>query len=200
MSAAMAWPALAWLSWVSLLPLFLAIRFLPPLQALLAGGLWGLSLFVFAVAGFPTGVSPSVASLLLLTAVPGLYALAAGLVTRWIGYSAVVVAFGWIGVEFALQPLGLRHGLLAGTQAGGPVFAVVGKLLGYFLAAFVIALVNASLVSAIDHVRISASRQGLRIQSDQSQRCLAPQTSRSFGRFALRPSQPRAPPRCWLSP
>ena len=50
-TAALRNPALHWLAWISLLPLFQVIRTLRLPIAAPAGGLWGGSVFLFAVVG-----------------------------------------------------------------------------------------------------------------------------------------------------
>ena len=63
----------SWLGWVSLLPLFVAIRWLSPWRAMLCGALWGVSLYGFSAYAVTAGIQPSVLSVLLLVLVPGLY-------------------------------------------------------------------------------------------------------------------------------
>ncbi len=159
MTAAMQSPTLWWLGWVTLLPLFLAIRVLTPAPALAAGAIWGSSLFLFA--GFSDGalLDPSLRSLLLLTVIPGIYACVGSHVTRRVGFNPLLLAVGWMGVELALQPLGLHHGLLAGTLGGEGLFVrTVGFLAGYVLVAFIIAYVTASLLSVLSDICVSAPR------------------------------------------
>ena len=50
MSVAVRSDACAWPAWISLLPLFWAIRTLSPFKATLCGALWGLCLYTFATA------------------------------------------------------------------------------------------------------------------------------------------------------
>jgi hypothetical protein len=61
------------MGWLSLLPLFIAIRVLRPLLALACGALWRGCLFAFCVAADRTAVSGNLASLTLLTAIPAIY-------------------------------------------------------------------------------------------------------------------------------
>lgn len=183
-----------WLGWVALLPLFASIRVLSPIHALLAGGLWGLSLFVSAVAATNASIAPSATSLVLLCLVPALYTFLGARLTRQVGFSPYLLALGWVGVELALRPLGLRHGLLAATQGDGWIIRLVGSLAGYALVAFVVAYVNAVLLSVLSRVPVSSAGQ-------RFVRGLSPSVGRGFvtegwhGLFHLiRPAQPRAPP------
>ena len=59
----------------------------------------------------------------------------------------------------ALLPLGLRGGLLGGTQADGLLFGLIGNFLGYVFVAFVVAWVSALLLSLLGAVRWSLPAQ-----------------------------------------
>ncbi len=144
---------LPWLGWVTLLPLFVAIRRLTPRAAMLAGGVWGLSLLASTTVLLDTAVSLSPVSAALMLAVPAIYVGLGSRLTRRIGFSPFVLAVGWIAVEFALTPLGLRHGLLAGTQGGGSLVQTVGGFLGYVFVAFIIAYASGMFVAAIGLLR-----------------------------------------------
>ena len=184
-----------WLGWVTLLPLLLAIRLLPPLRALIAGSFWGVCFYVLSLIGGEPAFAPGLRSFALLGAIPGLYAGLGSIITRRAGFSPYLLALGWIGVEFALQPLALHNGLLAGTQGDGLLVRVVGNLTGYFLVAFLVAYVSAALLSAISEVcvRVPASRFVRRSGSSQARYC--PPFELPIGLFDfIRPLQPRAPP------
>lgn len=141
-----------WLGWVALLPLFFAIRVLSPLPALLSGSFWGLSFFAASSLAGGDHVVPSFGSFLLLTTIPGLYAGLCCRITRRVGFSPLMLGLGWVAVEFALSPLSLHHGLLAGTIGDGLLVRLVGNLTGYVLVAFIVAYVTASLLSMLTHV------------------------------------------------
>ena len=190
-------PECAWLRWFAfggLLPLFVAIRVLRPGRAMFAGALWGLALYVFCVAVFDTGISTGFSSIGLLTAIPAIYAFLAANLTRWIGFSPFVLGVSWMGVELAFEPLGLHTGLLAGTQGDGTLINWMGGALGYVLVAFVVALINAALVSAVARVRISNAIPHNAVRSAPSGTRLVPQTYSCFPLLVIPPSQPRAPP------
>lgn len=152
MALALRAPDARWLGWVTLLPLFLAIRVLAPGYALLAGGCWGLCLSIFTSAGGDAALAPSIRSFALLTAIPGIYAFLGSVITRRVGFSPLLLALGWVGVELALQPLALHNGLLAQTQGNGLVIRAIGNIAGYVLVAFLLAYVNASLLEMLTGV------------------------------------------------
>ena len=117
------------------------------------------------------------------------------MLTRRVGFSPYLMALGWIGVELALRPLGLHHGLLAGTQAdGGFVIRAIGSFSGYVVVAFLVAYINASLLSVLSEVRVSLSTPRLVASSAEPRRLVVPvDLICRLSRFPCI-SQPRAPP------
>lgn len=200
MAQAMEGPGRWWLGWVALLPLFLSIRVLAPMGAALAGSVWGAALFVFATVATDTLVAPSVASFALLTAVPALYAFVGARLTRQIGFSPFLLALGWVGVEFALRPLGLRYGILATTQGDGLVLRAIGSFAGYALVSFLVAYVNAALLSVLAFVPkgLSATRLTRGTGSESRPIDWLDVDLGRLGRIA--PSRPRAPPAVAVTP
>ena len=184
----------AWLGWFALLPFFVVIRQWRPLQAMFAGGLWGLCLYLFSVVQPGAVFTSSIVSLLLLTAIPASYAAGGAWLTRWIGFNPLVLGVAWMGVELALEPLGLRAGLLGGANTDSPLLHWVHQALGYVFAAFLAALVNASLVSLLSAARLPRPlfRHLIRLEDGKATPSL--RTSVCLPRYAIRPSQPRAPP------
>lgn len=148
-----------WLGWITLLPLFLSIRVLVPLEAMVAGGLWGLLLAAFSAHGKDASLVPGFASYAMLTLVPALYAAAASRVTRRVGFHPLLLGLGWVGVELLLQPLTIRNGLLAATQGDGLAIRVIGHVGGYLCVAFLVAYVNASLLEMLSAVVPVGSRR-----------------------------------------
>ncbi len=185
-----------WFGWVVLLPLFVSIRVLPPVKAMLAGAFWGLCLcIVFSVIhSTDNAAAPSVESLILLTAIPGLYCYLWARLTRQIGFSPCLLAVGWMGVELALSPLGLRSGLLAGTQGRGLVLHWIGNFAGCALIAFLVAYICASVFEAITRVSVGAGVRRFVFGSHDGPGRLFPQGSLSVLFDLIRPAQPRARP------
>jgi apolipoprotein N-acyltransferase len=185
--------ALTITAWFGLLPLFLAVRILNPREALIAGGFWGACLFAALVALGQSFAVSAPLSLLLLATIPALYTCLGARLTRWTGFHPLLLGLGWVGVELALEPLGLRDGLLAGTQGDGFVFQALGSTLGYGFIAFLIALVNALLLSVLHELPM----QGALLFSgpDQSPEPLLTRDGLEWSSpFFLRCVQPRAPP------
>jgi apolipoprotein N-acyltransferase len=194
MSVAMSSPEHWWLGWTTLVPLFCAIRWLTPYRAYLAGGLWGLSLFLFAGLLDGSAVSANFISLLALTAVPAFYAGCGACLTRRVGFSPYLLALGWIGVELILQPLGLRHGLLGATQENGMTLQVVGSFSGYLVVAFIVAYVNALLFTVLSTVQIGGAVGRRMAVRSRGPRSIVPIDVPSCLSYLLQPSHPRAPP------
>jgi apolipoprotein N-acyltransferase len=194
-AVALARPGAWWLTWFALLPLFLAIRVLPPVRALIAGAVWGLWVFIFSVLAVETTVAPTARSLALLVAIPAIYTCLAALLTRWIGFVPLVLAYGWMGVEFALAPLGLRGGLLGSAHSDGLLGDSVGRLLGYVFVAFVLASANASVLAVLTNARVVIpSPRSLGAFTGSPRACFSSQISFFVQFLAPHQACPRAPP------
>ena len=224
MAVATAPPNRSWLGWFTLFPLFVAIRVQRPLRAMLSGAVWGFSLYAFLSAGVATLGEPEAwrlslyeglfstitasqggmdagwlihglpAPLLLFTVVPALSGLLGAALTRWIGFSPFVLGVGWMGVELALAPLGLRYGVLGATQTDAWFFPAVGHLLGYVFVAFLAAYVSALLVTVLTRVAVSCSDDSRCFNAGRRASALFPQTFRCFPFYVIPACQPRAPP------
>lgn len=194
MALAIESPKYVWLGWVTLLPLFYAIRVLPPLRAMVSGTFWGACVFLASLASARTQIAPSLASLALLSLIPGAYCSFGAAMTRRIGFSPYLLALCWIGVEFALRPLGLHCGLLAGTQGDGMVVRVVGSFAGYVLVAFLVAYFNAALLSAIADVYVPAGSRRPLLRGASPIHKIFINDSIVQLRDLIRIGQPRGPP------
>lgn len=183
-----------WLGWITLLPLFLAIRVLRPGQAFLAGGFWGLCLAIFSSTGSGAPLALTLRSGLLLSAIPALYALLGSVITRRIGFSPLLLGLGWVGVELALQPLALHNGLLAHTQGNALVMRAVGALSGYIIVAFLVAYVNASIVEMLTNVCDVSGTRRLVNHADDFPRTIFTLDLPSYWIHCPTPAHPRAPP------
>lgn len=186
-------PQYSWLGWVSLLPLLQAARVLSPVCAFGAGFFWGAS-FLAASLALGAQIEFNVGSAAILTLCPALYGCLGAWLTRRVGFSPYLLALGWVGVELCLRPVGLHHGLLAGTQGDGMLIRVAGNFAGYFLVAFIVAYINASLLSVIH--KVAGGSIGVRILASSGGlpgRLISLNTPFIASRV-LCVSQPRAPP------
>ena len=199
MAVAIESSAHAWLAWLALLPLLFVIRLWRPTAAILGGALWGLLIFLFSAIQPAAAITPTVQSLVLLAAIPAIYAGVGAAVTRWIGFNPFVLGFAWMGAELALGPVGLRTGLLGAAQGDGTILHWIGGALGYVLAAFVIAAGSASLVCVLSAARLSIPQFRRRTRFADREVLPASPTQFWFSRFAIRPCLARAPPApCWI--
>lgn len=187
---------LAWAGWFALLPLFVVIRFWRPPAALLAGALWGGCLYAFGHGQPEAGMAAlTFGSLLLFAAVPAAFTSAGAWLTRRIGFNPFVLGVAWMLAELALEAAGVRPGVRAGVEGTGTFLHWVGQAFGYVLVAFLIAVVSASLVSAVSMARLRVPRTWYRLAPTDHGVPLAPQTLICFPLIAvLRTSPPRAPP------
>lgn len=194
MAYAVSSPGHWWLGWMTLLPVFHAIRTQSPLRAAASCGLWGVTLFALGVSIFETAVPPTVASLLALTLVPATYGFLGARLTRRIGFSPYLLALGWMGVELALAPVGLRHGLLAASQGNGLLLGAVGSLTGFVLVAFLVAYVNATLLSALHTVHRAFTQSRVAVRGSSEPKPLVVEEAFHYLIQLISRAQPRAPP------
>jgi len=187
-------PGYRWVGCIALLPLFNAIRVQSPVRAAFDGAIWGLCLFAFATILGVTRIPFDLFSGALLPAVLGLYAFLGARITRQVGFSPYLLALCWIGVELALKPLGLRYGLLGGTQSGGFSIELIGGFAGYGLVAFLVAYVNAALLTVLSEVRVSTCASRVVSSAAQPRLSVFPIEIPSYLSYLILPSQPRAPP------
>ncbi|MEK6677015.1 MAG: hypothetical protein AABZ47_15355 [Planctomycetota bacterium] len=186
-----------WLGWVTLVPLFLAIRVCRPTIATAAGAFWGFSLYLSSYAFTQNPLPHGWVSALLLTIAPAIYAAVFSAITQRKGFQPLLLGLGWAGLELVLKPLAIHNGLLAGTQGNNVVIHTVGQIGGYVLVAFLVALFNASLISVIAEMRISVSSSRPLVLIPPKKELLLGQEPK-ISRFFLPPLQPRAPPR-WVT-
>ncbi len=184
-----------WIGWFALLPLLFSIRTLAPWSAMACGAVWGATIFVASALAAETPVPSTLQSFVLLTVVPALYAYVGACVTRRVGFSALAMGFGWIGVELALTPLGLAGGLLAGTQGheDGSLLYFLQGLLGYGSVAIILAFINGIVLSLLSRV-IDGSKSLYVRSSNGPQRRIFPLEVPSCLVHVSNPARPRAPP------
>lgn len=200
MSEAISSGSHSWLAWISLLPLFVAIRSLPPRKAGAFGAFWGCCLFLFLNMADRSVITPTFINFILLVAVPAIYAILGAVITRCLGFSPMGLALGWIGVELALQPLGLSFGLLSPLRGYGPFLQMVINFLGYGAIAFLIVLISASVIAISSRVRIETS-QHFSIKILFNHVFYLPFEAFSHPSFPINFDRcPRAPPKQYICP
>lgn len=185
----------AWFAWVGLIPLFTSICLFEPRQAALCGSLWGLSFYLFWLNAAPNRHVELFPALLLLGVVPAVYAYGCARLTRRIGFTPLLLALGWIGVEVALRPLGFRNGVLAGASGDGWLIDLISRALGYGLVAFVVAYANASLLCVLIRLRFYAGEPAFLLGLDAPNGGVSHLLSAEQPSTGIRIGQPRAPPR-----
>jgi len=185
----------SWFAWVLMLPLFAAIRVLPPFPAFLAGFAWGLAYFLALCVGADATLVSHWPQGLALTLVPGLYAAAGAALTRRVGFSPLLLGLGWVGVEFLLAPLHFEQGIVAATLGNGLVVRTLGRLAGYVLVAFLVAYVNASIIEMLAGVyRLATADRRLPVRTGSAVRKLIPFEHDDCRMRWAHTAQPRAPP------
>lgn len=194
LAACLASPRVSWLGWLALIPLFRVIQTLRPAAATVCAGGWGLLFYLTSAHQLQIGVAPGLRSACFLVLIPAAYAYLGARLTRRVGFSPFVLGVGWMLVEFALRPLALSRGLLAGTLGDGLLLHTVGRLFGYVLVAFLVAFASASLLAIFCAVRIDALRQSPSKSLDHAEPVLWHVVRRFRWSPVLIRSQPRAPP------
>ena len=129
-----------YVSFVVLIPIFVAVRVCLPWQGATCGVVWGLTLLTVSYAGIGPSISLTPATVLALIALPAGYVWFGTALTTRIGFSPFVLAVGWMGVEAALSPtIALNHNEFL-DRAWMSWF---GSMVAPLLVGFCIALINA---------------------------------------------------------
>jgi apolipoprotein N-acyltransferase len=184
-----------WLCCFSLIPLLAAVRVLMPVSAAVAGGFWGVCLYLaFSVCNAEDVFPGSLLSLALLTLVPAAYTGLGALLTRRTGFDPFVLALGWVAVELALVPVDLRLGLLAGSQGDGALVRWIGNAFGYVAVAFLIALANAGWLEFWAGIRLPMPRPKLLLRTPEVRLQSRSGGASFISTFIIPALRPRAPP------
>lgn len=186
-----------WLAWMGIWPLLVATRRFTPIKALLSGVLWGSGLYYFVTADMNPAFSHCWTNGALVITVPGVYALLGALVTSRYGFSPMGLALGWIGVEAALQPLGLSFGLLSPLRGYNSFLHMVVDFFGYGIIAFFIAYSSISLLSIIWNLCVAILWQQTKISAFRPLAYLSFHKVVYFRFLTVHDGFPRAPPLCF---
>jgi hypothetical protein len=194
LTIALAAPEYSWLSWISLVPIFAVMRVLDPWRALACGGLWGIVFYSLLVTTSSVHVPLEFLPALVLTGAPALYVTLGAALTRRVGYNALLLALGWLGVELSLRPLDLGGGLLVHAHGNGAILQLAGGLLGYGFVAVIVALANAAILAAISAVCVKVQAVGISIQLPGLRTCAFDDDSSHRTKLFLFELFARAPP------
>ncbi len=194
MAVARSYPTHFWLAWVSLAPLFLAIRSLRPTQAAASGAVWGLSLCWFLSSFGESDIAISASSIILIITIPVAYTFLAASARRLPGFGPLALAAGWVAVEFALKMAGLGRGILLQDYGYGSLLQSAVSCLGYAVVAFLILYASALLVTIAGSIRILHGSSGGLTTCTESAGYLALTGAPRLTNFLIPSSQPRAPP------
>lgn len=188
-------PAYAWLGWTSLITLLLVIRLLSPIAAALAGAFWGACLFIVCGCMVDSAVPRGIFSATLLASIPALYAYGGSIVARRGRFNPTfLLVLGWIGVEFALQPIVAGSGLLTGIRSGQLLLLPAGSVAGYALVALLVTVATVTVLSALSEARIVGTRPR-RVELTTGGNQAHPLRERVVNYLAfLEPARPRPPP------
>ena len=160
-----------WVAWLSVLPLFLAIHTLRPARAMAIGFIWGLGFSIFSGLGLETPVlSRALSALLYPACITALYTLSGAFLTSRLGFRPVLLATGWVGVEIALQPIGLPHGLLAAGEWDWPIVPFLAGFFGHALVSAVVAFASVTILLVVSIAVEGGSEAGAAYLGDQSRR------------------------------
>lgn len=180
-----------WLGWVAIVPLFAAIRLLGPLSATGCGVLWGACVAML----HPVSLAELHSwSPLVMPLVAGAYTGLGSALTRWIGFSPFVLGVGWMGVELAAVPLGFSGGLASGGLHETAWMDLGGRALGFVVLAFVVAYVNAALLSLAGRMTTSKGRMFSARKSSALPAIRSPKWIRVMISGWCDARRPRAPP------
>jgi len=180
-------------AFLSLLPLLLAIRNYRPRGAAACGALWGLSHLIGAVAGVSDHRLPAMA-MVSMAVIPTLYACLGAWSVRRTGFHPLVLAVAWMLAEYiASIPEGGRSLLLPTTPVAGTISDWIAHHLGYILLAFLWALMNSLVVSAVA-ILIEAMTRTERQPGGHPAALVALPIVIGFKRWFSDASRARAPP------
>ncbi len=181
---------------VGLVPLFVAIRICRPLGAFLSGALWGLSLWTVSFAGLGPAITLSTTPFFVMIVSPALYAWLGALMTRWIGFSPLILGVGWIPFELAFARVGFAHGLIFAAATANDTVINLAHILGSAVVTFAAALCNLTLVSVIERAVHFGTQLRPIVRARLRVVCGAWFALLKANTSAMGPLHARAPPRC----
>jgi hypothetical protein len=182
-----------WLVWIAFMPLFIAIRSQPLGIAAFLGALWGCCLCLFA-AHYESVSSIPFINFCLITGAPCFYVVLSKTFIRRFGYNPLALALGWIVFEFIYARLGAGRIIFLNNENLGSFFHVFADFLGYGFIGFIIAYVNAVLLSITIRMFIAGDRALLSTINIRSQWQTIFNETRLLCPYHISIIKPRAPP------
>lgn len=154
------YPQLAFLSCLALLPLFLVIRYCTPIRAGAYASLWGAAYLLIMTgpgdADFLGSWLPPLALLLCPAAIAYL--------TRWligrVGCSGVLLPLGWVALSVSLSASGVQTEVSIESTSSGSLLGAVATFGGWALVAFLFAVFNTLLLTAVSVFNLIAQPMG----------------------------------------
>ncbi len=187
-------PSRRWLAWIGLIPLFITIRFTSPFRAAIWGAVWGMGLYLFFNQLTGQAMSHAILPAATLAAIAATYTGLGTVFTRRYGFSPLALALGWIAIELVTHPLGLTRCLVPVAAGDGPLTRLITDIFGYAFIGFVVAYVNAVLLSVAWGLYAGChSTRRFRLSADNSH-LLYHYPEYIVGAIVGSPSSPRAPP------
>jgi apolipoprotein N-acyltransferase len=155
------WPTWWYLAFLAFIPFLHRVVSSTPTQAIRLGFLFGASYLAVSLIG-PLYVSPgeSLPRLILGTSVLAGFGWSVASAQRRWGFNPLTTALLWVGFELILIKSGFAHGFFAGMEIGSGFLAKAAVLFGFLTISFVIVLINAILVLAIETAIAAAQARG----------------------------------------
>jgi hypothetical protein len=155
------WPTWWYLAFLAFVPFLHRVVNSTPMQAIRLGFLFGVSYLAVSLMG-PLYGSPGDILLRLILGTSALAGFGWSVATarrRW-GFNPLTTALLWVGFELILIKSGFAHGFFAGMEIGSGFLAKAAVLFGFLAISFIIVLVNAILVLAIETAIAAAQARG----------------------------------------
>ena len=147
-------PAFAPLGCLALLPLFLVIRSFSSVRVAVLSGFWGATYCWMLLAWGPASLELTWSAALALILLPALFAFATRQVVSRYGCFEIILPFAWVLLNLASHAIGVRAGLLSGSVVADSLFAGIAGFGGWAFLAFLLAAINALLLSVVSELKL----------------------------------------------
>jgi hypothetical protein len=179
---------------MGLISLFAAIRSQPLPLTIILGAWWGCCLYVFSFVCDNSVIPCSLTGACVSIVMPALCAALGKIFVLRYGYYPLALALGWVVFEFALTRLGTARSIPLSETGINPILCVIADFLGYGFIGFLVAYVNAALVSVAVDFCIDGDRASPFVFRDESFHLLTVNEVFSPIANAITALRPRAPP------